>query len=123
MKRWMGLWLMTVAILHTLFGLVTFRAQWAQLLSAGLFDAVAGDVARGKAVWFVLCGIALLLFGLAVDALEKVAAPMPAAVGAGMLALTLVGILLMPASGFWLLFPPAIAALVKRRRGPAAAAA
>jgi hypothetical protein len=117
----MGRWLMVVAVLHTAFGLVVFRAQWAQLLEAGLFDGVAGDVARGKAVWFVLFGIALLLVGLVVDALEKLAAPMPAAVGAGLLLLALVGVLLMPGSGFWLVFPPAIAALARARRGRAAA--
>jgi len=123
MKRWMGRWLMAVAVLHTAFGLVVFRAQWVQLVQAGLFDGVAGDATRGKAVWFVLFGIALLLFGLVVDAMEKVAAPMPAAVGTGMLILTLLGVLLMPGSGFWLVFPPAIAALVRARRGPAVAPA
>ena len=123
MKRWMGRWLMVVAILHTAFGLVVFRAQWIQLLEAGFFDGVAGDVARGKAVWFVLFGIALLVFGLVVDALEKVGAPMPAAAGSGMLGLALLGVLLMPGSGFWLVFPPAVAGLVKARRAPTAATA
>jgi Family of unknown function (DUF6463) len=122
MKRWMGRWLMVVAVLHTAFGLVLFRAQWVQLLDAGLFNGVAGDVARAKAVWFGFFGLALFLFGLAVDALENVRAPMPTAIGAAMVIFTLLGILLVPASGFWLVLPLSIAALVKARRGPTAPA-
>jgi len=33
-----------------------------------------------------------------------------ARLGAGLLLLALLGVLLMPGSGFWLVFPPAIAA-------------
>jgi hypothetical protein len=34
MRRWTGRWLMVVAVLHTAFGLVVFRAQWAQLFDS-----------------------------------------------------------------------------------------
>ncbi|NJL42833.1 MAG: hypothetical protein HC935_04625 [Pseudanabaena sp. SU_2_4] len=39
---------------------------------------------------------------------------LPKSTGWGLLALAIVGVTLMPASGFWLVFPPAIAVLVRK---------
>lgn len=108
MNRWMGRWLIGVAALHTLFALVVFRPQLTEIVGAGVFDSVGQDAMRAAVVWFVLCGATLLLLGLVVDALEKAAIRIPALVGVCLLLLTGLGVVLMPRSGFWLLFPPAL---------------
>jgi len=57
----------------------------------------------------------LFTCGLAVAELER-SSPnqLPKAVGWSLLALAIVGVALMPASGFWLVFPPAVAALMRK---------
>ena len=66
-------------------------------------------------VWSVLFGLVVFITGLAVSALERSSSGvLPKSLGWSMLALATFGVALMPASGFWLAFPPAIAVLVRR---------
>lgn len=113
MNRWIGRWLIAVSALHTLFALVVFQSPLADIWKAGVFDAVGRDPARGAVVWFVLFGAAVLLFGLAVDVLEKAKIQLPVVIGLCLLLLAVIGVCLMPRSGFWLLFPPAVFALFR----------
>lgn len=115
MKRWIGNWLMGVAVLHTAFAVAVHGGVLRSIGERGVFNTVGGDPLTGAVAWFVLFGVLLFACGLAVSALEKAGAPMPRSLGVCMLALTALGVLLMPASGFWLAFPPAIALLVKAR--------
>jgi hypothetical protein len=60
-------------------------------------------------VWFVLFGLLFALLGWAIVLIERNASTASAplqGLGAGLLTL---GIVLMPASGFWLALPPALA--------------
>ena len=115
MKRWVGRWLIGVSVAHTLFGLVAFNKQLISIVQRGVFNTVLGDAITALAAWFILFGAALFICGLAVDAIEQRSPdPIPKSLGWSLLALTVVGVCLMPASGFWLAFPPAIAILAKR---------
>ena len=114
MNRWIGRWLIAVAVLHTLFALVVFKAPLAQIVEAGVFDTVGRDPLRGAVVWFVLFGAMSLLLGLAIDAMEKAKLRLPSAIGICLLLLAIIGVVLMPSSGFWLLFPPALYTVLKR---------
>lgn len=116
MKRWIGRWLMGVAVLHTAFAVATTAPVLRTLLERGVWDSVGGDPTRSAVAWFVLFGIALFAAGQAVDALEAQGRTVPRALGATLLLVCGVGIALMPASGFWLALPAAIAALWPRRR-------
>lgn len=115
MKHWIGPWLIATAVLHTGYAAVKHGPALREIAERGYFKAVAGDAQRGLAVWFVLFGAGLLLLGLAVLALEQQpAVPMLRPIGAGLLLVALAGVTLMPASGFWLAFPPAIALLLRQ---------
>jgi hypothetical protein len=116
--RWIGRWLIVVGALHVLYGLVVHAASWQDIASAGFFDAVAGHVERGRAVWFLLVGPVLLLAGLAIDALEAAQVRVPALAGVAMLAMTAFCLVLMPRSGFWLAIPPALALILRTTRRP-----
>ncbi|MES2017778.1 MAG: DUF6463 family protein [Pseudomonadota bacterium] len=123
MKRWIGRSIMGVSVGHTLFAVAVFNQQLTSIVQRGFFNTI-GDAKTGLAVWFVLFGAILCLLGMAVDTLEQRSAdPMPKSLGWGVLALTAVGVCLMPASGFWLVFPAAIAMLVRKSPAPAVAAA
>lgn len=113
MKRWKGRWLMAVAVVHTLFAAIAFTTSLTDIVTRGVIDTVGDDPMTGAVVWFVLFGVALFIVGLAVDLLESApsAAPTPKSLGASIMTLTLLGIALMPTSGFWLAIPPSLALL------------
>ncbi|TXT37549.1 MAG: hypothetical protein FD135_3542 [Comamonadaceae bacterium] len=110
--RWIGRWIMAVAALHTLVGLVMFQTPLTAMASGGWWDSVGHDPTRGVAAWFMLFGGPLLALGLAIDALEQHPSTraMPT-LGWLMLLLCAMGALWMPVSGFWLCLPPGIALL------------
>ncbi|MDP3229687.1 MAG: DUF6463 family protein [Acidovorax sp.] len=118
-QTWKGLWLLGVAAVHTVFGVVVFQPQLQEIAQRGVFDSVGTDPMRGAVTWFVLFGALFALLGWAVLLVERHAAlaPVPLrALGAGLLALTALGIVLMPASGFWLVLPPALALCLRPGR-------
>ena len=111
-RAWKGLWLVAVAAVHTVFAAIVFLPQWQDIVRRGVFDSVGSDPLRGAVAWFGLFGAALALLGWAIVLLERSPAPAPTALrplGMGVLALTLLGLVLMPASGFWLALPAALA--------------
>ena len=118
-QSWKGLWLLGVAAVHTVFAVVVFQPQLQEIVQHGVFDSVGADPMRGAVTWFVLFGGLFALLGWALLLVERKAGPEPVslrALGAGLLALALLGIVLMPASGFWLVLPPAFALCLRPRR-------
>ncbi len=114
-KIWIGRWLVGVAVLHTLFGLAIGTQAMADIARRGVFDSVGEDPMVGVIVWFLLFGAVMALLGMAVTVLERAANFQGArGLGIGTALLALAGVILMPASGFWLAFPPAIA-LMRRK--------
>lgn len=108
-NRWKGQWMLAVAVLHTLYAAVVFPTQLQEIVRRGVFNSVQKDPAVGAVVWFVLFGLLFALLGWAILLAERNAAlaPVPLrGLGAGLLALTVLGIVLMPSSGFWLALPP-----------------
>ena len=119
-RNWIGHWLMGVAALHTLFAVLVFGKVLRTIAERGLFNSVGDDPLIGAVTWFVLFGFVLALLALAVTPLERSGqAAALRRLGFGLLLLCGLGIVLMPASGFWLAIPPALAML---RRGATAAA-
>ena len=106
--------LVIIGIIHNLFGLV---AGWQLLLDAadaGLIGVWDAPPARGRIFWFLVTGFALIAIGLLAAQLERsgVAIPWSFIVFFGLLTLT--GVILMPASGFWLLLFPVAASALRR---------
>ena len=117
MKRWIGRWLIVVSAIHTVVAVAVFGEVLASIVKRGVFNTVGTDPMTAATVWFTLFGAMLFIYGLAVDELEKSSSrPLPKSVGWSLLGLALVGVTLMPASGFWLVFPPAIVVLAKKAK-------
>jgi Family of unknown function (DUF6463) len=114
MKHWIGKWLIGVSVLHTAFAAIVFGNVLISIATQGFFNTVGKDPTIAAAVWFVLFGAVVFISGLAISGLEQTSsAPVPKSIGWSLLALSVVGIVLMPASGFWLVIPPAVAILIK----------
>lgn len=114
--RWRGRWLLGVAAVHTAFAAVVLQEPLRALVARGVVDAVGDDPTLNGVTWFVFFGGALALAGLAIDALERLGAA-PRAAGVALLAMTAIGVILMPLSGLWLIAPPALSLAWPRPRG------
>ena len=113
MKNWKGIWIIAVAVLHSVFALASFSTEYQKILALGIVDSVHS--AESAAVtWFFLFGILMLALGFMVYTLEQGAIVIPKSAALTLLILTILGAALMPISGFWLLFPPVLAMLYNR---------
>ncbi len=116
MKRWVGRWVVLVGVIHCVFGAVVFFVPWHDIVRDGLWNAVGGYPGRPLAFWFELVGLMMILFGLALDEIEKRGQGLPAALGYGFASVTVLSIVAMPVSGAWLLLPPPVGLIVKKAK-------
>ena len=114
---WIGKWLFAVGVIHSLFGIFFMHTTLAVLWSEGLVNTVNGQPPREAVFWFLCTGILLLVVGVLINLVERERRAIPRFVVWSFVALTIVGVVVMPISGIWLLIPPA-AGMVVRRRHP-----
>ena len=118
MKSWIGLWVIGISVIHTAFAFIFFRAGLDSIVKDGIFNTVGQDPMRAASVWFLLFGFLLFILGLVLAAWEKSnPTPLPVSAAWGLLFLGILGIVLMPVSGFWLIIPPVAGILLNSRRG------
>lgn len=105
--------ILAIAALHTVVGLliglgldpnVPFEGSppLAAMWNEGLIDSVGQNPWRVGLTWFLLWGFVLGLVGLLAHQVERAGLVLTRSFGAAFGALCLLGITLMPASGFWL---------------------
>ncbi|MCZ4279848.1 DUF6463 family protein [Kiloniella laminariae] len=114
-QRWVGRWIMAVALLHIAFTVVLFPEALKRIFAAGFFNSGLIDARIGNTVWFFLFGLPLFLAGYLIDQTERQRPPLPfQEIPLALLAmLSLLGIALLPSSGFWLLIPAVIGFAIK----------
>ena len=105
---------MAVAFIHTVFALVMFADDYRSLYDNGIINSIT-SVQGHAAVWFFLFGQVLFIVGLLVRHYElAVDNKIPLSISLNLLLLTIVGVVLMPDSGFWLVFPVVISMLLSK---------
>jgi len=112
---WIGKWIFAVGVIHLSFGLAFMHETLALLWSERLWNTVNGQPPREAVFWFLCTGVMLLIVGVLVNQAEGKGLGIPRFVTWSFVALTLIGVLVMPISGIWLLIPP-VAGMVTRRR-------
>ena len=115
MKVWIGYWLMFVALIHTLVMIVLFPSVLAEIVKRGIFNSVGDDPLIGAVTWFGLFGVLLFIFGMAIKTLEYSNQGVPLSMAWAILVLTVLGIVLMPVSGFWLALPAVVGSFIQQR--------
>jgi hypothetical protein len=116
MVAWIGKWLFAVGVVHSLFGLFFMQSTLAILWAEGLLNTVNGQPPREAVFWFLCTGIMLLVVGALVDQTERKGLAIPLFVTWLFAALTIIGVVVMPISGIWLLIPPAAGMVFRRRK-------
>ena len=115
--RWVGRWIIGVATIHMGFTFVLFPEQVGLIFSEGFFNTGLIDFKIGKAIWFFLFGIPLLLVGYMIDCEEKQKTMPPFRETPIVLLclMTLFGVALIPTSGFWLMLPALVGFFLKNK--------
>ena len=116
MNIWIGSTIIFIGILHTILGVVFLRSVLLVLWQDGLFNTVNRQPEREFCFWFLFGGIAMILIGALVKWIEKQGILWPHFLGWSLLTIAAVVVFIMPASGGWLLFVPAIGAILKNRK-------
>ena len=112
---WIGKWLFVVGVTHSLFGFVFGWRALAVLWSERVFNTVNGQPAREAIFWFLYTGFLLLIAGTLINQVERRGLAIPRFVTWSFVGMTVIGVVVMPISGIWLLIPP-VAGMVFRCR-------
>lgn len=113
---WIGKWLFAVGVIHLSFGLAFMHEILTLLWSEGLWNTVNGQPPREAVFWFLCTGAVLLIVGVLVNQFEREGFGIPRFVTWTFAGLVVVGIVVMPISGIWLLIPPAVGMLLRSRK-------
>lgn len=114
--RYTGILLIFTGIIHCLVAIYSFINIYRQIFYDGFINSIRTDTNRRLAVWFILCGIFLIIFGKILDFyIKKSKEPAPIFLGYSMLLLSIGGCILIPLSGFWLFIPQAIIIIVANK--------
>lgn len=117
MRRWIGRWLIGVGVVHNVVGVYSFLPVLREMASAGLWNSTGMDPMRNLVFWFLSFGFVLMILGSVTDWIERqLPGALPSALGWSLLLLMVIGIIVMPASGFWLLIPALYGCLRTRRK-------
>lgn len=104
MKKLSANLLILIAIIHSIFGIVIGLPYLKEIAQAGFFNAVDPHPYRMAIVWFLFTGFVLMILGQLALSLENI----PNSVAWSLFSLSLIGLILMPISGFWLVLALAI---------------
>ena len=121
MRGTSGLLLIGIGVLHTVFGAFQGYSLLSQI-SRTTFSTETGRqlvTALGKEFifWFLFGGFVMLILGHLLAWIEKrLNHPLPSFVGWELLVLSVIGLVILPVSGFWLVLALAIYILVVARR-------
>jgi hypothetical protein len=103
-----------IGILHTTIGAAEYRGVLQEMVRDGVIDTVEDDPEREAALWFLMCGVSLILMGSLARWAQRQTGTLPSFVGPALLGVGTAGVTLMPRSGFWAVFIAAILAFGER---------
>ena len=116
MKAWISKWLMFVSTGHTVVGMMFFGTTYMEMISNGLLSTVI-DEKTGAAAWFLLFGFLLFIVSFLIAVIENHnGLEIPNSIAIALFILTTLGVILMPASGFWLVYPAVVVIVLRNRK-------
>lgn len=119
MKLWKysGTFLVITGIIHTIYALLLEKEEFADMIKDGFINSTGDNYNRAFALWFLVCGIILVLWGQTLQYyIQKEHKPAPLFLGYCILVFTVVGCIAEPISGFWLFLPQALIIIAANRK-------
>lgn len=119
MKLWKysGVFLVATGILHTIVAVLLRKETYQAMIQDGLVNSINGDFVRGFALWFMVCGILIIMLGLTLHYyIRREQKPAPLFLGYSILLFSIIGGLIEPVSGFWLFVPQALIIIIGNKK-------
>ena len=121
MLRVSGYLLIAISVIHVLVGIWLFTEPLTDILQNGVFNAVAPDpfapyFDREAAFWFMIASPLFFTLGQLCCWAQERGIALPTFLGWNLLAISMVGVVLEPISGFWLLMLPAFLIIIGSRQ-------
>ena len=115
--KYSGIFLVATGIIHTVFGVAVGKDYLMAIVKNGFFNSVGDDADFGVIFWFLICGIVVIILGQTLHYyIKKEQQPAPVSLGYWLLGLSVIGCMIIPASGFWLFIPQAFIILFAKRK-------
>ncbi|QEC53026.1 DUF6463 family protein [Anseongella ginsenosidimutans] len=114
MKKWMGRAIILTGVVHLIYGITVYGTAWSEMFHNGLFNTVDGNPAHEAAFWFIFFGFLMVIQGGLIDGFENKKQPLPLFLGWSLLALSVAGAVMMPASGWWFLIVVAVGTICRQ---------
>ncbi|MBB4037220.1 hypothetical protein GGR21_003137 [Dysgonomonas hofstadii] len=116
--RYSGILFIATGLLHTIVAILLGAGTYMQMIKQGLFDSVNDDFEKGFAFWFLICGLLIMMLGFLAHAfIKQTGKPLPVLLGYILLAVTILGCIVEPVSGFWLFLPQALIIILAKDKG------
>ena len=117
MRNINGSLLIAIGILHCIVGVIGGLDYLGEIGQAGFFDSIGSEYPRIAVFWFMFSGFLLILFGQLARSVERSQRrQLPQFVGWELLVISIIGAILIPISGFWLLMALAINIIIAAKR-------
>lgn len=114
--RYSGLFLSLTGVLHICVSLMDFGGKYKGMLADGLLNSLS-DSSRALAFWFLIIGVLLIILGQTLSYyIKQCRQPAPLFLGYTLLALSVIGCIIVPVSGFWLFIPQGVIIVLAKRR-------
>ncbi len=105
MKKYLSELIFGTALLHTVVGLLLGWDQLRAIASSGFINAIDPHFDRVAIFWFLSYGLLLFVIGGMVKSMQQSAVQLPSWLPWVFWGMAIPSVILMPISGFWLLFP------------------
>ena len=115
--RYSGTFLVITGIIHTFYALFLGKDAFAEMIRDGLINSTGENYSRAFALWFLVCGVILVIWGQTLQYyIKKEQKPAPLFLGYCILAFSVAGCIVEPISGFWLFLPQAFVIITANRK-------
>ncbi len=115
--RWIGRWIMAVASIHMILTPILFTAQISEIIDLDVLKTGILEHDLGKVVWFFMYSFPLLVVGHMIDRDEKRGdfSPYQETMISMLTLMTLLALILIPMSGYWMMIPALIGLIAKNK--------
>jgi hypothetical protein len=119
MKKHFGNMLIAIALLHQVVGVVFYGAILTEIVRAGIINSVVAPYwDRDAAFWFFMFGGLLFVIGWFARWSYQHVGQYPSFMGWSLLIISAIGVVMMPASGLWLVIVVALLMIRDTRTTP-----
>lgn len=118
MKLWKysGIFMILTAIIHNIVGFVMGWSVLQDIVKDGFVNTVNEQMDRNAIFWFLFSGFIMLLVGMMMqNMIRENQKPVPNYIAYYLLVISVIGCIMMPASGFWIVLPQCAIIIFSRK--------